>query len=718
MAQNDGNIYANGQMDSIIYLANTLPDGSERLYALEYIGLNHNNVDTVEKYAEMELELAQKLDSQRVVVSSNMVLGWCYYNRYDYNTANTYYFRAMHISDSIGNKHSLAISLHSIANSMAMMSRYIEADNYDQKALQLFTELGDSANISYIYRSLGQTCIDFNMYKSAKKYLLNALEIDLKQNNKPNIANDYLYIGTAERSEFDDKKIDSLIVESKEHTLKALELLKETGDETDLLLTYQDLMSVMLKYAQTQSGIRRQQLVDSSKMFYNEGMKLAKRNSLLDNSHDFRLMEARYAIEDKQYALANQKLRELESILDKDSAFVFFYIDLYDVFAELYKATGKYKEAYNYQNKALNLRNENFSLSYAMKSNKSEVQIEFDKLRHDRELKDAEANMKQQTQEMKQIILITIAIGLLIIMVIFVILSRQNMKRKRRLGRILELHNHEIELQRDRLALINQQITSGINYAQKIQSSMMPTTKQMTDIFGDMLIIWKPLNIVSGDFYWGTRCGSRRIATIVDCTGHGVPGAFMSMLGMSTLCDIANTPQFQSGELTAADILDMMRSKVIEALRQDSHSGMSLDGMDMALCIIDDNTLELQYAGAFRPLVIIRDGQVILRKADKMPVGFLNDTPKPFSNNTLTLQKDDVLYMFSDGLTDQFGCNENGKETKFSTKRLISILEEIYQKSFSAQKAAIEKAVIKWRMPSNQKHYAQTDDMIMIGFRI
>ena len=101
-----------------------------------------------------------------------------------------------------------------------------------------------------------------------------------------------------------------------------------------------------------------------------------------------------------------------------------------------------------------------------------------------------------------------------------------------------------------------------------------------------------------------------------------------------------------------------------------------------------------------------------------MPVGFLNDTPKPFSNNTLTLQKDDVLYMFSDGLTDQFGCNENGKETKFSTKRLISILEEIYQKSFSAQKAAIEKAVIKWRMPSNQKHYAQTDDMIMIGFRI
>lgn len=717
MAQGGEDAYKR-RLDSLLTLANTLDNEDSLLYVLHAISLTHNNVDSVEKYSIRELELAQKTDAPQMAASAYMTIAWCYYNRYDYNTANSFYFKAMHISDSIGDKRSKAIILHGIANSMAMMSRYIEADDYDQKALQLFIELNDSANISYIYRSLGQTCIDFNMYKTAKRHLLNALEIDLKQHNKANIANDYLYIGTAERSEFDDKKIDSLIVEAKEHSLKALALLKETGDETDLLLTYQDLMSIMLKYAQTQKGNRRVQLTDSSRYFYNEGVKLAKKNGLLESSYDFQIMEARFAIEDKNFNLAAKKLRETEAALDKDSAFVFFYIDLYDVFADLYKATGDYKQAYDYLCKAMKLRNDNFSLSYAIKSSKSEVQSEFDKLRHDRELKDAESRLKQQTQVLKQRIQIVVIVSMLTMVIVFVVMSRRNIKRRRRLGRILERHNQEIALQRDRLALINQQITSSISYAQKIQSSMMPTAKQMTEMFGEMLIIWEPLNIVSGDFYWGTRCGSRRLITVVDCTGHGVPGAFMSMLGMSTLCDIANTRQFQEGQLTAANILDLMRTKVIEALRQDSHSGMSLDGMDMALCIIDDNTLELQYAGAFRPLVIFRDGKPILLKADKMPVGYLNDATQPFKNNTLTLQKGDTAYMFSDGLTDQFGRNERGKETKFSTKRMIGILEEIHQKPFRAQKTAIEKAMTKWRTPSNQKQYPQTDDIIMVGFKI
>jgi serine phosphatase RsbU (regulator of sigma subunit)/tetratricopeptide (TPR) repeat protein len=705
-------------MDSVMRTANSLPDGNDRLKALEYIGLKHNNVDTVEKYANIELELAQKLDSQRLVISANMVIGWCYYVRYNYNAANTFYFRAMHVSDSIGDKHGLAICYHSIANSMAMMTQYIEADNYDQKALKLFIELKDSANISYIHRSLGQTCIDFGMYKAAKKHFSNALKIDLKRRNQANIANDYLYIGSAERSEYDDTRINNLIVRAKEHTLMAYNLLKSTNEQLDLLMSCQDMMSIMLKYAKTQSGHKRKELIDSSKIFYNEGINLAKKNGLLEDSHDFRIIEIQYAIEEKDYAKAGKMLKEVENKLQQDSAFMFFFIDLYDVFVEYYKAIGNYKKAYDYQCKAIKLRNENFNFSYAIKSNRSAVQNEFDQLRHERKLKDEEAKVKLKMQVSKQRIFGMVVIGVLLFALIFIILTRHNMKRKRRLGRILELHNHEIELQRDQLAKINQQITSDIIYAQKIQNSMMPTIQQITDILGETLIIWKPLNIVSGDFYWATQCGTKKLVTIVDCTGHGVPGAFMSMFGMSTLCDITNMPMFRSGMMSAADILELMRSKVVEALRQTEQNNMALDGMDMALCIIEEKTMEMQFAGAFRPLVVIRNGEVIRIKADKMPVGYLSETPKAFRNNTMTLYKDDCVYMFSDGISDQFGSNGNGKETKFSTRRLINILAENYAKPMSAQKVVIEKAIIKWRTPSTQKQYPQTDDILMIGFRI
>jgi len=718
MAQ-DGSASFSHRLDSLLTLANTISNNDDSLLTvLNTICLTHNNVDSVEKYSRWELELAKKNNTAKMAASAYMALGWCYYNRYDYNTANDFYFKAKDICDSISDKNSLAICCHNLANSMAMLARYNEADNYDQQALKLFIELKDSSNISYIHRSLGQTCIDFGLYNAAKKHFSDALKIDMKRHNQPNIANDYLYIGAAERSEFDDTKSSNLIIKAKEHTLLAYNLLKSTNEELDLLLACQDMMTVTLKCAKTQHGHRRKQLVDSSKMFYNEGIALARKNGLLDNSHDFRIIEIQYALEDKDYARAGKILNEVEAQLQRDSAFMLFFIDLYDVSTEYYKAIGDYKKAYDYQCEVIKLRNKTHKLDYAIKSNRSEVQTEFDNLRHKRKLKDEEAKLKLQMQVTKQRIFGLVVVAGLILMIIFIVFTRRNMKRKRRLGRILEIHNREIEKQRDQLVKINQQITSGINYAQKIQNSMLPTQQQMTSILGESFIIWKPLNIVSGDFYWGTRCGNRKLVTVVDCTGHGVPGAFMSMLGMSTLCDITNMQQFKDGTLGAADILELMRAKVVEALRQTEQNSMATDGMDMALCIIDEQTLELQYSGAFRPLVVVRNGEVIRIKADKMPVGYLSETPQPFHNNILSLCKDDCVYLFSDGISDQFGRNENGKESKFSTRRLINILSKNYDKPMDVQKSIIEKTVLQWRTPSSQKQYAQTDDILLIGFRI
>lgn len=718
MAQEDEDSTFDRQLDSLLHLTNTLSNNDSLLSVLHTISMTHNNLDTVEKYSRWELKLAQESNETKIAISAYMALGWCYYNRYEYEQANEYYLKAIAISDSIGEKMLLALCYHNLANSMAMMSRYYESDDYDQMALKLFVELNDSTYISYIYRSLGQTCIDFNRYKTAKEYLLKALEIDIKQNNTSEIADDYRHIGSAELHEFRDRQTDSLIVMAKNHTMQAYALLHSHDKELELLLAYQNLMDIYFRYALTKEYPERQIFIDSSKYFYQHGFELARKNGFLDDSHDFKMMKARYYIEDKDYKNAIRILKKAENDLQNDSTYIDFRIELYKVFAEYYSTVRQYQKAFEYQSKARKLTKDNFNQGYALKSGRSNVQKEFDRLLHDQEIKSEQLIIESKEQKFRQTITKISSSMAFVILISFIGLSYKRMKRKRQLGAMLERHNKYIKTQRDQLSATNNQIKSSINYAQRIQYSMMPDKNDITSLFGDALVMWQPLNTVSGDFFWTTKWGNKKLIAVVDCTGHGVPGALMSMLGMSTLSDIVNSMRFRNDDLLASDILDQMRDKVIESLHQTEQESMALDGMDMALCILDEEKLTMQYAGAFRPLVIIRDGKTLLYKGDKMPVGLMSIDEKPFSNNVIEMAHGDTVYLFSDGIQDQLGYNDNGKVAKFSTRRFISILEESSQKPFDEQYHIIENALENWRSSKKHKPFLQTDDIILVGFRI
>ena len=717
MAQ-DGEESFSRQLDSLLTLANTLDDEDSLLTVLHTISMTHNNVDSVEKYSKLELELAQKAGAPQMAASAYMALGWCYYNRYDYKEANTYYYKAINICDSIGDKKSLAICYHDLANSMAMMSHYNESDDYDQLALKLFVELNDSAYISYIYRSLGQTCIDFHRFKMAKEHLLKALEIDIKQDNKVGMADDYMHIGTAELCEFRDKQTDSLIIMAKAHTMLAYSLLKSQNNELVLMIVCQNLMDIYFKYALTKQYPERQIYIDSSKQFFEQGFALAQKNGYLDDSHDFKMMKAQYCIEEKDYDHAYRILKRADSEFQDDSAYIDFRIELYDVFAEYYSSIGQYKKAFEYQSKAKKLRKENFNIGYALQAGQSNVQEEFDRLRQDQEIKSEQLKIMSEDQKFRQTITNISSAAALVILIVFITVSYYRMKGKRRLGGMLERHNRYIKKQRDELSATNNQIKSSISYAQRIQYSMMPDKSEITNLFGDTLVMWQPLNTVSGDFFWATKIGNKKLIAVVDCTGHGVPGALMSMLGMSTLSDIVNSLRFHNIEPVASEILDQMRSRVIESLHQTERNTMALDGMDMALCIFDEEKMTMQFAGAFRPLVIVRNGKLTLYKGDKMPVSLLSLDDKPFRNNVIEMQHGDTVYLFSDGIQDQLGYNGNGKVGKFSTRRFLNILERTSKKSFDEQYRIIEDALEEWRSSQVEKPFTQTDDIILIGFRI
>ena len=274
----------------------------------------------------------------------------------------------------------------------------------------------------------------------------------------------------------------------------------------------------------------------------------------------------------------------------------------------------------------------------------------------------------------------------------------------------INAQKEEIESQRDYLFTQKEEITESINYAQRIQSAMLPPESYVNELLDKVFILFKPRDIVSGDFYWFKQVNKYTIIAAADCTGHGVPGAFMSMLGMSYLNEIV-----QRREITQANqVLNEMRSQIIHSLRQHGRPEETKDGIDMAICVLDQKTRMMQYGGANNPLYIIRGTtgkpELIEIKPDRMPVGYYQGRFKTFTNNDIQLEHGDVFYLFSDGYVDQKGGKD---EKKFLSKNFKNLLIKIHQEPMLEQKRILEKTLTKW-----MGDQPQIDDILVIGVRI
>lgn len=270
----------------------------------------------------------------------------------------------------------------------------------------------------------------------------------------------------------------------------------------------------------------------------------------------------------------------------------------------------------------------------------------------------------------------------------------------------IEAQRDEITEQRDEILRQKEEITDSINYASRIQKAVLPLKEHFDKAFSDHFILYKPRDIVSGDFYWVAEDENKLYFTAADCTGHGVPGAFMSMLGVSSLNEVIGN---ENSNLTAARILNLLREKIKFSLHQTGKVGENKDGMDMALCIYHKNKNILEYAGAYNPLYLIRKGELIEYKADRMPIGIFHVEKESFTNNEINIQNGDSIYIFSDGYADQFG---GPGQTKFKASNLKKLLLEISANPMSKQLQVLEEEFYKWK-----GNLDQIDDVIMIGIR-
>ncbi len=323
-----------------------------------------------------------------------------------------------------------------------------------------------------------------------------------------------------------------------------------------------------------------------------------------------------------------------------------------------------------------------------------------------------------------------LCLGLIIYLAIKLSLARLKAQNEE-LERIVAERTHEVVEQKEVIEDKHKEITASINYAQRIQRALMQADEQWGKISHDYFVLFKPRDVVSGDFYWAYQNQDIAIWVAADCTGHGVPGAFMSMLGIGFLNEIV----IEGGDIEADSILNVLRTKIIKSLEQKGSEAQDQrkDGMDIALCVLDKKTNQMQFAGAYNPLYIIRktdqvseeiltnkeyrtisedDWTLIELKASKMPVGKHLLDQQAFTKSNFKVQSDDRIYSFSDGFPDQFG-GDSGK--KYMSKRFKKTLLSLQGQKMSEQKTALNTEFANWM---NEGKTEQIDDVCVVGVKI
>ncbi len=579
---------------------------------------------------------------------------------------------------------SIAASYGNIGNTYMYEENYKSAIHYFKKALVLFEAKKHTPGIATCYGTIGNLYITLDNDSLALINYKKSLEYFRKLHNKQYIALSLMNMGLIY------KRRDNFM-EALKHYLDAYTLFKELDLKLQMAQCESNTGSCFLELGEYSEAMKH--IKKSIEVFEDLDVKkelvIAYKN--MGNVYD---SLQQYENARKWYF---KSLENAEAIAN-----VSYRADNYTYLYKNYKATRNYKEALKYFELLFHIEDSLFKAKHnkeldelLTKYETEQKQKEITILKKDNRIKNLELTKQKQ---LKNFFITGAAFLLLLVVLVF---TGYRMKRKA---------NIQLAAQKKIIENKNESIMASINYASRIQAALLPSDKAIAQIFGEYFILYRPRDVVSGDFYWIRQYDSLVFIAIADCTGHGVPGAFMSLLGISYLNDIIRKDQ----SIHAARILEKLRQEVKSSLKQTITDGSSTkDGMDMAFCILNLQDLTLQYAGAYNPLYIFRkaepDDEFLEYKATRNPVG-VHLKEKEFKNHTIQLQKTDTLYMFSDGFVDQT-CGKEKKKIKSSNFK--KILRQIQPLSMDEQKAELEKHLNNC-LTDNE----QIDDVLIAGIRI
>jgi len=641
-----------------------------------YEALKNNMHDEALEYANSALLEAKKSNNQSLVWESTLAIASVYSAKGEFNMALEYYFSAVGMTSTKENTNSTADLYNKIGNVYYQLGDYANALNYHLKCLEIYEKLNDREGLSKSYNNLGTVFHKQENYEKALEFYLKSLAIAKKRSNDTSLVSSYINIGAVYLAQqklseaFDAYNSGLLISERLKLTASRAILYNNLGIVADMSGDSTLAANYFLKSLEVNVN---------SNSLYGQAENYIQLGKFYNSFWDYKKALG-YLIKAIELAKLTKSLDLLRSSNYAISA--------------TYTNLGKYKEAleaFQTYKKAEDMINDNEKIK---KFTQLEMQYGFDK--------------KQKEQEfamLRQRIITAFSIVGMVLMIALAIVVFNSYRRKQRDNMLLEHKNKEIEAQRDEIFQQKKEIMDSIYYARRIQNALLPPEDVRNKLLPEHFVLYLPRDVVSGDFFWVAQKGQKIIITAADCTGHGVPGAFMSMLGIAFLTEIVNKPEAES----AAGILNELREYIITYLRQTGKTGESKDGMDMALVVLDLPNNKLEYAGAHNPLYIIRNNELLEYKADRMPIGYYEQTTS-FENHTINLEPNDCIYFFSDGFVDQFG-GDSGK--KYRSRPFKELLVSNHHQSMEEQRKIILDTHVQWK--GSEK---QIDDILVIGMRV
>lgn len=584
-----------------------------------------------------------------------------------------------------------------------------------QKAIKLANEfliLGekyDSLNIiEHCYQILGEAYFYQDNLDKSLDYFKKLLDSKIEQNNEEEIGRAYNNMG--------------IIYRAKEEFAKAIECYEQSLEISKKYNNINGISSTLNNLGVLHEYLN---LYAKARDYYDQSLKIELELNDPEGISTSYLNLGGIYYKLKKYNKAIEYCNKSVSICD--SLNLNHSLELnYDILYKTYKETGNKELGFKYLEKHHELKEKRVNEEMNAQIAEMEAKYQSDKQQQEIQNLNVEKRRKQRLN-----IIFIIALIIFSVQAIFLLITN---KKRRKINQSLkqinaevlqqkeeiEAQRDEIEAQRDeikrqkeiadfqtnQILKQNKDIKDSIEYAKHIQIALFPDKISLQKIFKRGFCLFKPKDIVSGDFYWVSQVENKSIIVASDCTGHGVPGAFMSIIGINFLNEIVNENQIY----TPNEILNQLRKKVIKAMVHANKIQESKDGMDISLIVIDYDKMELQYAGAYNHLFYIRDHMLGVIKADRMPVGISEKTMMPFTNHTMKIQAGDQFYMFTDGYADQFG---GPNKKKFRIGALRELLLEIHENPMNEQKRIMHETFINWKGKQQQ-----VDDVLAIGIKI
>ncbi len=661
--------------------------------------------DSSTYYLNLAYSLVEKTDTQNLSNIYNSI-GRNYIYQGLHDSALVYYSKSIELKKYQSDTLSLALTIENIGQALSAKSNYDTAMSCYFMALKIYEKYDNEKAKARVYNNIGNLYLALeDTFRSEDNYK-KSLNIYKNTNNKIGQAGIYNNLGLLKEDAGKNEH-------AKQFYLKATSIFLEKKNFRNLAKSYQNLASISIKLNN----------INDAKFYLNKSNDIALNHQLISiyYQNNYSLAEIYYNQENEKQAgeiLSQIKTEQAQKYLTEES-----YLSRLQLISIIYSKQGRYKDAYEQLSTYDSLYKNYFNGRLFQEIADITTKYQTEKVEKENELYKKQAKIeglkldkqKEQNKANKIFILSTLVVLIAAFLALF-FLYKTNRDRKRfneelvDKNLIISEQNHEIEQQLDLLAeqkqlveLQKEEITDSINYAKRFQTAIIPNKEKIRSVFPDSFVLYKPRDIVSGDFFYIHQTEQYKYFVAADCTGHGVPGAFLSIIGHNGLSGAMN----KFGLTDLSDIMKFLNQYLFDFLHQNQDMEIQ-DGIDLTIIRIDEQKQELTFSGAYNPLVLVRDKELTAYKTNKFAVGSAIDSI--FDVQTINYTNGDCFYLFSDGYADQFG---GPKGKKFMRKRFYQLLIDI-----SNQKPSKQQELLASNLDSWMTQESQIDDILVVGINL